>query len=197
MERVTVQVLDDMHQLHDGTEVDAEARVILALDGEARQLDLTEAHAKELAEMLRPWLEAGIEAPKRKPGRQPATSLPTIPTAPAPAALPPADTPAIAPPDGGQTEAPPVVPVDGDQDAATAPDSSAPAAEEPPVTITEKRAYFDDMRAWAPKNGYGVTAKNNAGFYYSRLLRGDFAKHVLSAPAKWPAAHARIAATQT
>lgn len=68
---VTVDNLDKQRGVLTATGDDGET-VIVALNGRVRELDLTAGHAKELRELLAPYLEAGHEpgAPPQQPEQQ-------------------------------------------------------------------------------------------------------------------------------
>lgn len=59
-------VLSDDLAYAQGERIPAEETVVIAIDGKTRELDLTAAHAKELREMLAPYIDAG-----HVPGNQP------------------------------------------------------------------------------------------------------------------------------
>jgi hypothetical protein len=61
-----LETWDDLH-CADGEQVAADTTVTLAFGGRAVELDLTGAHADELAKLLAPWLDAGQPAGKAAP----------------------------------------------------------------------------------------------------------------------------------
>lgn len=60
MKRIKVEMFDDLdHQADETALVPADETLRLALDGQVVELDLTTVHAKELRELLAPYLAAG------------------------------------------------------------------------------------------------------------------------------------------
>ena len=68
MRELQVVVSDDLIFAQTGERVPADETVMLSLDGDVRELDLTSAHAAELRETLADWLTAGHvpEKPERR-----------------------------------------------------------------------------------------------------------------------------------
>ncbi len=68
MRELRLSVSDDLTYNRTGEREPADETVVIALDGTVRELDLTERHAKELRDLLAPYLEAG-----HPPGAQPSS----------------------------------------------------------------------------------------------------------------------------
>ena len=71
MKEMQVIVSDDIIFADTGKRVTADETVILSLDGKRVELDLCESNAKELRELLDPWLNAGHK-PESTPASPPA-----------------------------------------------------------------------------------------------------------------------------
>lgn len=67
MRELQLILSDDLIYAQTGNRIPAAESVTVSLDGRVRELDLTAEHAKELRELLEPWLNAG-----HPPGGQPA-----------------------------------------------------------------------------------------------------------------------------
>lgn len=66
MRELQISVSDDLTYSLTGERVPAEETILLSLDGQTRELDLTSEHATELRELLSDYLKAG-----HTPGEQP------------------------------------------------------------------------------------------------------------------------------
>ena len=69
MRELQLVLSDDMTFARTGERVPADETVVIALDGKARELDLTAENAKKLREFLAPWIDAG-----HAPGQQDTTA---------------------------------------------------------------------------------------------------------------------------
>ena len=74
MKELQIVLSDDLIYTQTGRRVPADETVVLSLDGKRRELDLTEEHAKELRDMLNPWLSAG-----HKPETEPSSPVKSPP----------------------------------------------------------------------------------------------------------------------
>jgi hypothetical protein len=72
MRELQLILSDDLTYAQTGERVPADETVVLAFDGKTRELDLTSEHAKELRDLIGPYLEAGHhptpQASKPPPG---------------------------------------------------------------------------------------------------------------------------------
>lgn len=66
MKELQLVLSDDLTFATTGQRVPADESVVIALDGRTRELDLTAEHAKELREILEPYMKAG-HAPGNEP----------------------------------------------------------------------------------------------------------------------------------
>lgn len=66
MKELQLVLSDDLAFSLSGERIPAEESVVISLDGKVRELDLTAEHAKELRELLEPYLRAG-----HPPGNEP------------------------------------------------------------------------------------------------------------------------------
>lgn len=67
MKEIQVVMSDDLIWSETRERIPADETVVIAIDGQTRELDLTAAHAKELRELMADWMAAG-NPPQSEPG---------------------------------------------------------------------------------------------------------------------------------
>ena len=72
MKELQLVLSDDLDYATDGRRVPADETVVLSIDGKHRELDLTAEHARDLRELLEPYIKAG-----HLPGNEPPMTDPT------------------------------------------------------------------------------------------------------------------------